>query len=303
MVENKEHQNKAVSRWPGFLICLMAIVFFAHELSLHENTGEKKWDAALTHLNAEVLPEDGLLVSPPWHSYPGKELEEILIKSGHDGHILHTSPLTELDISRFPRIWVLSPTKEDIPPLLSSCQFIEGISPVSLCLWQRTIRPPVFDFIARLNAAKVHRIGKRKNKINCTWKKDRHRCKTSKRMYDIRAFVGEVGDTRRKAIFAHPYPSDGQLNIRYPKSTRGETLTISYGNALRGVRMKQGSPVEFRVFVDDELLHESTVPIDDFSWNTVELRIPSGEKKCEYRFEITASNSSWRHFFFDGAAF
>ena len=57
------------------------------------------------------------------------------------------------------------------------------------------------------------------------------------------------------------------------------------------------------MFVDDELLHEAVIEIDDFSWKTVELRVPSGEKKCEYRIEVTASNSSWRHFFFDGAAF
>jgi len=301
-VTDETGKSLQTNRFIGGLVAILAVIFLLHEWTLAESPADSDWEPALSHLNKELLPEDGILISPTWHAYPGKKIGPFLSRAGHDGHLLHADPLTLLDISRYPRIWVLTPQGE-VPPLLQTCQSIEGVSPVGLCLWQRDIRAPLVDFIDKLPQAKVHRSGKRKNIIKCDWKKKRHQCKTSKRMYDVRAFVGEVGDTRRHSIFAHPYPSNGKLEILYRKLRRGDTLTVSYGNALRGVRMNQGAPVVFSVFVDDELIHEAQIEIDDFTWNTVELRVPSGDKTCDYRFVVTSDDSSWRHFFFDGAAF
>ena len=121
-------------------------------------------------------------------------------------------------------------------------------------------------------------------------------------MYDVRAHVGEVGDTRRMAIFTHPYPSGGILQLTY-QHPRGKYLLFGFGNALRGVRMESGSPVRVRVLMEDQVLFEESVAIDDFEWKQTEITVPPGDTKVTTTFEVSAEDASWRHFYLDAVSY
>jgi len=303
-VSEKHHNKKNWRRWMWLGIPTLALVLLLSDWNIQsKEPSEEDWTPILEHLNEQLIITDGLYVYPSWHQWPHAGLTALLKGAGHPGTRLHAHPLTPLDLMRFPRVWILLPRGDSPPKALKDCTPIPLESSVNLCLWHRSGEEPKVDFIKELSKAHVERRHKGKRKTKCTWKKDRHRCKTAKRMYDVRSYVGEVGDTRRNGIFAHPYPSKGTLSIAYDAMERGKTLVVSYGLALRGVRMEQGSDVVFRVLMNKKVVHEASIDREDFSWSTLELPIPSGKGALDYAFEISAENASWRHFFFDAAVY
>ena len=263
----------------------------------------EEWSTILEPIQNEVLPSDGIVLLPGWHTYPGESLGPILEGAGHNGHLIRATPLTMLDTARYPRIWLILAGGEDIPPLLRNCTTQAETSNLSVCIWTNPTTLPKFDAIAELQGATVIRKenGKKNGKA-CSWEEDRHRCQTAKRMYDVRSYVGEVGNTRRKAIFAHPYPSKGSLQLNYSLKAPLMSLRFSYGNALRGVRMEDGSSVRVRLTLDDKELFTDEVGIEDFSWKTKTLKFQAKPGQ-NLRFDVEAEDASWRHFFIDAIGF
>lgn len=295
-----ESREKKGYRWVWLAIPIAACISLALQWHTESKTPEATdWDPVLAHLDANINLHDGVLVSPEWHASPWITLETSMRSAGHPGTFLHANPLTPMDLVRFPRIWIILPRGGEAPDGLESCETIELDSSIRLCLWNRIDSEPHFDFREKLSEAKVFRTRKKGHKIACSWKEDRHKCKTSKRMYDIRSQVGEVGDTRREALFAHPYPSRGTLNLVYDSVEGGESLSVGYGLGLRGVRMTKGDEILLRVLVDDALFWETTIPRDDFSWRVVNLPLEGKSRKRKYTFQISSEDVSWRHFFVD----
>lgn len=295
-----EPRDKKGYRWIWLAIPIAACLSLALQWHTESKTPESSdWEPVLAHLDANINLHDGVLVSPDWHTSPWATLEKSMRNAGHPGTFIHAHPLTTMDTLRYPRIWVILPRGGEVPTTLESCENIALESPVRLFLCNRIGSEPLFDFREKLSDAKVFRTRKKGHKISCSWKKDRQKCKTSKRMYDVRSQVGEVGDTRREALFAHPYPSHGTLNLVYDSVKGGETLSVGYGLALRGVRMEKGGDILLRILVDDVPLWETIIPRDDFSWNGVNLPLEGKDRKRNFTFQISSEDVEWRHFFVD----
>ena len=305
-MRSKEHPNdlSRPSPWFWLLIPLAGLGLWWMEMEIWDRTpAPEEWSTVLEPIKENVLPTDGVVLLPGWHEYPGPLLSAALEGAGHDGHLIRATPLTMLDTARYPRVWLILVGGEDIPPLLRNCAPEVETPNVSVCLWSNPTTLPKFDAIAELKNARVERKerGKTAGK-SCTWEEDRHRCQTAKRMYDVRSYVGEVGNTRRKAIFAHPYPSKGSLQVNYSLQAPLMSLRFSYGNALRGVRMEDGTSVRVRLTLDDKELFTDEVAIDDFGWKTKTLKFQAKPGQ-NLRFDVEAEESSWRHFFIDAIGF
>lgn len=305
MEAENDQTRPDVRRFAGWSVALSAGVFFLIIAEWQGYTREytaSTWDDALTFLSEEVTGSDGIFLSPGWHAIPGERLHDVLSHSGHSGRLLRMTDPSPLDVLRYPRIFVIHPQGRPVPSALSPCTPRVQGGERDVCIWTRPSDISPFDFVRELPGAAVSRISKSKQKQPCPWNGERHKCRTQKRMYDVRAHVGEVGDTRRMAIFTHPYPSGGILQLTYPHP-RGKHLLFGFGNALRGVRMASGSPVRVRVLMEDQVLFEESVAIDDFEWKQTEITVPPGDSTVTTTFEVSAEDASWRHFYLDAVSY
>ena len=187
-VGETNHINHGWKRWAWLAVPLLAILMLVANWRIQSRTPtEESWKPVIEHLNEQLILTDGLYIYPTWHAWPGEALTEVLRGAGHPGTTLHAHPLTALDLVRFERIWVVLPRGDDPPKMVQDCTPIPLDSSVQLCLWNRSGKGPVIDFVANLSKANVERRHRGKKITACSWKKDRHRCKTAKRMYDIRS--------------------------------------------------------------------------------------------------------------------
>ena len=141
----------------------------------------------------------------------------------------HPSPCW---IRRYPRIWLI--WRVEAHSLLRNCTTQAETSNLSVCIWTNSTTLPKFDAIAELQGATV--IRKENGKKTERPARGRRTAIGVKLPTHVRVHVGESA-CRRKAIFAHPYPSKeapAQLLVKRPG------LFGSLRNG-QGVRMEDGS--------------------------------------------------------------
>jgi hypothetical protein len=215
---------------------------------------------------------------------------------------LHAEPLTAADVARFERVFVLGEEAPELPSVLGPPETLATAGPVTAAV--APVKADITtDFLAALPEATVARYDAGGRAMPCRWASDRHRC-DNRGWTAVRETVSEVGNTRRRCIFAYAFPDRGVLRVRYPEARLGTRLTGGVGLRLWAVRQDEGSPVDFRVNVDGEQVYETTMPRGDFSWHELDVDTSArAGTTADVTFEVSAEHTYWRQLCFDAVAF
>ncbi|MFU8806186.1 MAG: hypothetical protein ACNA8W_20410, partial [Bradymonadaceae bacterium] len=110
----------------------------------------------------------------------------------------------------------------------------------------------------------------------------------------------EIDDDPRRCIWAHPV-SGQVLRVEFPDVPLDHTLRLRGAIDLRGTRYHSTDPVDYRIFIDDELIVERTIDAHDSTWYPHDLDTSSriGEL-ASVAVEVEAKNVRRRHFCFNG---
>lgn len=291
--------------WLWLLIPVIAVGSLLASLRIEaEVPNTDEWATALGALGGELQPGDVIWVNPTWRTAPWHDMEQVAVEAGIErGHVfLHASPLTPADVARFRRVVIVGRELVDPPANLGAPRILVDTADLTVQVADVTAEPAT-DFRAELPSTEVVRVDKAGHETRCPWKGGKHRC-DSRNWTAVRETMAEVGDTRRRCIFAYAYPDDGVLRVRYPAARLGESLTGGAGLLLWAVRKDEGSAVDFRVLVDGESLFEATMPRGDFEWHDFDIDTARyAGKTADVTFEVSAANTYWRQMCFDAVAF
>jgi hypothetical protein len=289
--------------WLWFSIPLLAIITLVipwHQTN--ETPSEEEWSAALSILEKEIQPGEGIYVYPTWYAAPWSQIDTLLTskKMKDRDTLVHAYPLTDLEHLRFPKLWMLAPFPNDLPEPLNDAQKKSDGSNASLFLIEKNVGKTSYDFRKNIQKAAAVRISPEGKETPCRWRKDRHRCDKKLPFTDIRTTVGEVGNTRRDAIAAHAWPDNGTLRITYKDIPLGESLVVGVGMALRSVRKERHTSATLRVLVDGSVLYEQVLSPGDFGWHVKTHQ--TTPKKATVVFEVSSPEADKRLVYFDAVA-
>ena len=95
--------------WLWFSIPLLALITLVIPWNqTNQVPTEDDWSAALSILEKEIQPGEGIYVYPTWYAAPWSQIEALLSskKMKDRDTLIHAHPLTDLERLRFSKIWM-----------------------------------------------------------------------------------------------------------------------------------------------------------------------------------------------------
>lgn len=294
-------ERRPWTRWlwlglPGFAVVALALGARSTRLT----PTHADWDSVLAVVDAELAPGDVIWVHPTWSAAPWAELEAIALNKGlaRGNVFLHADPVTEADVARFRRVWLLQRTGDAPPqPLRGAVEPRHAGGRLQVHVATVAVGAVATDFLGTLEKAQVERMEPDGGRgAPCRWSGDRQRCE-GPFWKDVRVQWTEVGNTRRRCVFAQPHPDRGTLRIRFPAVPLGTRLVGGVGLNLWANRYEEGSDVRFGIAVDGATVYETQLPRQDFTWHTVD--VPTTPGAHEVVVSLSADDARWRQACFD----
>lgn len=292
-------------RWLWLLIPLIAVGSWLAEVHIEGSIPPAgSWSAAVELLRGQLSPGDGVWVNPTWAAAPWADLEAAAVERGlRPGHfILHVDPLTAADLVRFRRVFVVGRPAGALPDVAAAPETLLE-APDLVVQRVHLEATPVTDFRDGLADASAVRSEPGGRRTPCRWTGDRHTC-DGHAWTAVRELVAEVGNTRRRCIWAYAYPDGGTLRVTHAGAKLGRTLAGGVGLTLWAVRHDEGSPVDFRVLIDGQEAWSATMPRGDFTWHEMAIDTSArAGQTADVVFEVSAAHTFWRQMCYDAVAY
>ncbi len=254
-------------------------------------------------ISKELRKGDGFAVAPQWSGAERHRFAHVWASKGLDflSAWVPGEPLDRWDADGHKRLWLL--TTHDAKPDLSAFGTELRAEVLGPGMRLRLLRLPpsetVLDLQKRLLDADVRRVGpKRGQEQRCRAAGDKQRC-GGEWWRDLFVGLNEVGNSRRRCIFAQPHPDGAVLKVRWDELPAAQAVAGRVGNRLWAVRHEEGSPVRFAVRVGDTIRHEQTLAPADFGWHAWRVPLAARERGLPVTLELSAASATWRQVCFD----
>lgn len=266
------------------------------------------WQRASAYIVEHIEADDALRIHPSWTEAPMPYLQKI----GNQLHRQH-HPLLE-DLQGIQRIWILSETEHlqdalrrlPFEPSPALTERFGTVTAVLIDLPESTQFPYIFN--EHLQEAKVSRYSPGADAVeDCkTWDRNQRRwhCARRDRTFYVGDAVQELGDDPRHCIWAHALPNQRILRIEFPEVPLYNTLRIRAGLERVGSSRVDVTPVDYRVYLNDELILEQSIPKDSSTWPAHDVKTSEQNgQTANVRIEIQSEHERGRHFCFNGWTF
>jgi hypothetical protein len=289
----------------GLLVCAGLVSLALQVFVFRSKVAEEDWRRAAAYVVEALEATDVVRVHPWWNEDPLPHLTAV----GNQLH-RHRLPLVE-DLQNIERIFIiaeaarLSQAFEHLPFDVEPSQ-IAAFGTVSVALVDV---PAWAQFELRLSdvldTARVSRRRGDESEPCKTWdgRARQWHCGRRDQTFYVGEALLELDDDPRRCIWAHPV--EGRvLRIEFDDVELEEVLRIRAGLDLRATRFEQTAPVDYRVFLDDELVVSRTVSPHDDSWYAHDLDVSSRASRpdgpARVALEVETSNVRHRRFCFNG---
>lgn len=266
------------------------------------NTRQADWERAAEHVVEALEERDVVRVHPTWN----EDGLPYLTRVGNQLH-RHHWPLVE-DIQHIERIWIISETgrvKEALERLPFTPEAVETLTFETITLlrvdvpaWAR-LPASLHDQLA---TARVTRRAGNAVEDCRIWEAGQRRwyCARRDQTFYVGSVLAELDDDPRRCIWAHPV-KDQVLRVEFNDVPLGDVLRIRAGLDLRGTRFERTGPVDYRVFIDEELVTERRISPHDASWHPQEFDTTLHNRaSAQIALEVEAEDIRQRRFCFNG---
>ena len=291
----------------GLLVLLAGYSFAGQVAFFRDATPQQDWEAAAESITGALSDQDAILIAPLWRETPLPPLIE------------HSSQL----------LWIESPLREDLQGktklwiICDSDHCDDAVAHARTSLRATSAAPPqrhgeilvhelslpedlqvATMFSRALGAAKVSKRRGDTERVCKRWdaKKSSWRCPGKAEPRSVTSDLYEVADMPRECIALIPSQSPEVSVIEFPAVKLTESLRTRATWALVGARQRTHEPARFRVYVDGELLAETSTPGMETDWRATDTstsRWADGETH-NVRFELeTARHKSYKLFCFN----
>lgn len=250
------------------------------------------WRAAAAEVRANWQDGDLVVFSPAWAHAGIPWFDGLAVDAAETWDPYR--------MSRADRVWVVaSPGASDPRPsegFTAAARTKAGRMIVHR--WNPPSSPrPVFDFLERLDQAKVARVRK-EGRTECgLFTKDQWHCGQAHPWMYVGPHDRDIGGRVRRVIYAHAVDPGSALEIAWPELPKGRRLTLHFGQTQRGIERDAGAPVRLTVHIDDRVVLERTLPIDDPTWHRADFDLDPA-RAATFRLSIETAANSWRQFCF-----
>jgi hypothetical protein len=255
-------------------------------------------------VEAELATGDAITFLPAWSATERWRFERAFAARGLDfvSALVPGDPPDRWDYVGARRVWIVrgpdlarAGSGAELGEVVARHNFGDGLA---LELIELAPAPPHFDLLAHLAEARVERVAADGAIERCVWRGDRHVC-AGAWWTDVFAGLAEVGSTRRRCVFAQPFPDGGTLRVRWDRVPAASRLQGRFGNRLWAVRYDKGSDVAFRLRVGGEVRHEQILDRADFRWHRFDVPLRADEAGLPVMVELSAADAAWRQTCFD----
>ena len=160
----------------------------------------------------------------------------------------------------------------------------------------------VWDALDALQDAEVRQVTPDGEETECsTWTRGGWHCGRYHQFIYVGAGLQQMGDQDpHRCIVANPPEGNAAWNISWTlppaNGTEDRTLRWRAGNTFEAIRTDRGTPVEFTVRVDGDVVSQESFPIHDLRYATQSTSLSANAQTVQ--FEIHAENHMDRFFCF-----
>lgn len=268
-------------------VSLLAVVETASALvAPYRAPSDADWRAAAAEIRAGFRPGDLIVAAPAW-------ADSIL--RVHLGDLIPVEVAGRLDDERFGRVWEVSQRGARADAAARGAVAAERrFGALTVRCVERPAAAVSYDFVARLQDARVSRRAPGGASVDCPLAGDRFQCPDFAFNY-VRRQIVEVDTRLRMALLAQPV-AQAAVVVEYPAARLGRSLVVATGLSNVWMRKEAQGPVDLRVVVDGVTDQTFTTRNDDgWALHRLDTSARAGQVAA-VRFEITSPAPRSRHF-------
>lgn len=265
---------------------------------------DEQFATAAQLVRKSLASGDAFALLPAWSAGQLWRFERAYTDKGvpFNNAFIPGDPLDPWDFDGFSRAWLLVThgrqarvIPKELGKVLAHHELGRG---ATLTLVQLRASRTVYDFARRLSEAEVTRSSARGKRQACSWVGERYVCPGAWWRALIPG-VNEVGNSRRRCVFAQPDPPGGVLRVLYPRLPDGRVLHGRFGNRLWAVRNEAGSDTVMRVLIGGHEKLRMVLKRGDFTYRRWRIELAPKDRQKPVELAFSAVDSAWRQVCFD----